>query len=132
MGNGPETPAYVGAVAMVRELIADLPVGTQLPSIREKAAQSKIPVAAVRKAYEKLRDEGLLISMQGKGWFTAEPRPLEPDEIAEIMRRFDDLTEELRKLGERVDRLEVDRGTQAAQPVRTEPRSRRRSDRAAP
>ncbi len=130
MGDGSQEPAYKGVMAELRELIADLPPDTELPSIRAKAGELGLGVAVVRRAYEKLRDdEGLLVSNQGGRFFTLPPRPLEPDEITEIMRRFDVLTGEVRTLAERVAALESAR---AAAPASSASRSRRRSHPAAP
>lgn len=133
MGDGSQEPAYKAVMAKLRPLIADLPPATKMPSIRSKASELGESEQAVRRAYEKLRDEErILVSEHGRGWFTAVPRELEPDEVSEIMRRFDELTGEVRRLAERVDQLEAGRRTRAAGPAPTEPRSRRRPDRAAP
>lgn len=132
MGNGPEVPAYVGVVKKLRKLIEDLPPGSELPSTREQAATFGANQGTVRTALEKLRAEGLVASKQGKGWFTTAPRDLEPDEVAEIMRRFDDLTEEVRTLAERVGQLETARAPRGAAPAPTGTKSRRRSHPTAP
>lgn len=133
MGDGSQEPAYRAVMAGLRKLIAELPPDTEMPSIRAKATELGESPASVRRAYEKLRDEEhLLVSRHGKSFFTAEPRVLEPDEVAAIMRRFDDLTGELRSLAERVGRLEETCGPQAAEPVPSTPRSRRRPRQVAP
>lgn len=132
MGDGSQEPGYVSVMTELQALIADLPPDTQIPSIRATAAERGLEVGVVRGAYEKLRDQGLLISRHGKGWFTVAPRPLEPDEVSAIMQRFDDLSEEMRKLGERVAQLEARQQTRGAQLAGSERQTQRRSRPAAP
>ncbi|MCQ2494158.1 MAG: GntR family transcriptional regulator [Lachnospiraceae bacterium] len=43
--------------------------GEFLPSIRELAKDLKISVITTMKAYEQLQSEGLIIAMQGKGYY---------------------------------------------------------------
>ncbi|MBR6395602.1 MAG: GntR family transcriptional regulator [Lachnospiraceae bacterium] len=47
--------------------------GEYLPSIRELARDLKISVITTMKAYEQLQNEGLLTSMQGKGFYVNAP-----------------------------------------------------------
>lgn len=52
----------------------DLPVGAVLPSEAELAGSHGVSRVTVRKALEVLRDDGLVSSRQGYGWFVAGDR----------------------------------------------------------
>ena len=52
----------------------DLPVGSQLPSVRGLAVQLTINPKTVAKAYTELTNDGWLDSRQGLGLFVATPR----------------------------------------------------------
>ena len=47
--------------------------GEALPSIRALAADSKISVITVKRAYEDLEKEGMIYSVQGKGFYVDNP-----------------------------------------------------------
>lgn len=126
MGNGPTPPAYLGVMNLLRERINRLEPGTALPAIRELAEEYNVGDGIVRRALEKLRDsEGLLTSQQGQRFSVATPTAPEPDDMARIMQRFDDLTAEMRTLAERVTRLEqqplADSPAPTALPSRPQP-----------
>ncbi len=132
MGNEPETPAVVEVAAKLRERIADVSPDTQLPPVREMAAEYGKRAPTVRNALEKLRAEGLVTSRQGVGWFTAQPPALEPDTLTAIMQRFDEICGELRTLEGRIAQREADRPARGGGPVPTGPRSRRRPQQTSP
>lgn len=79
----------------------ELPVGSQLPSVRGLAQQLTINPNTVAKAYTELTNEGWLDARQGLGLFVAEPRQLLSD--AERERRLnlavDSFTAEVVGLG---------------------------------
>ncbi len=131
MGNGPETPAYIGVAADLRKRIATLEPETALPSIADLMAEYTTTEGIVRRALTELRAEGLVTSRQGKGYFTATP-PLEPDTLSAIMQRFDEICGELRTLEGRIAQLEADRPARGGGPVPTGPRSRRRPQQTSP
>jgi GntR family transcriptional regulator len=60
----------------IRFLIAsgELPVGSQLPSVRGLAQQLALNHNTVARAYSDLAEEGWLIARQGLGQFVAAPR----------------------------------------------------------
>lgn len=69
-----ETPVYEEIRAQLRRLLASgqYKVGDQLPTIREFCEQYDInSVQTVRDAYHALKDEGLVTSRQGVGFFVA-------------------------------------------------------------
>ena len=64
---------YQQIMAQIRQLIAngDWPAGYKTPSIRELAMAAKVSVITVKRAYQELEHEGLLITQQGVGSFVA-------------------------------------------------------------
>lgn len=64
-------PMYEQIMAQIRNLIAtgDWPSGYKVPSIRELAVASKVSVITVKRAYQELEREGLLVTRQGIGSF---------------------------------------------------------------
>ena len=69
-----EIPIYEQIKQQIKEQIFDgtLESGIQLPSIRMLAKELKVGIITVKRAYDDLCGEGLLISRQGKGIFVAE------------------------------------------------------------
>lgn len=67
-------PIYEQLVSRVKAAIAsgELKPGEALPSVRTLAAQLDISALTVKKAYDKLEEEGILVTVQGKGSFVAE------------------------------------------------------------
>ena len=65
---------YEQIMAQIRHLIAtgDWPAGSKVPSIRELAVGSRVSVITVKRAYQELEREGLLVTQQGVGSFVAE------------------------------------------------------------
>ena len=49
--------------------LGDWPVGEKLLSIRELAVQLKVSVITVKRAYEELEREGVIVTRHGKGSF---------------------------------------------------------------
>jgi DNA-binding transcriptional regulator YhcF (GntR family) len=64
-------PFYRQIVDQIAALIrsGELPVKTQLPSVRELAADLLVSLITVRRAYADLESEGLIIRMQGHGTY---------------------------------------------------------------
>jgi GntR family transcriptional regulator len=65
--NSP-TPIYRQLVEQIRRMVAggQLPVGTELPSVRELALQNAVNPMTISKAYSLLEGEGLLARQRGK------------------------------------------------------------------
>ena len=68
-------PIYEQIERQIKELIVSgqLKEGEPLPSIRALAADVKISVITVKRAYEDLEQEGMIYSVQGKGFFVDNP-----------------------------------------------------------
>ena len=66
-------PMYVQIIEQIKERIqiCDWPKGHKLPSIRELAVATKVSVITVKRAYQELESEGVIITQQGKGSFIA-------------------------------------------------------------
>jgi GntR family transcriptional regulator len=100
-----------------------LKAGDRLPTVVELSKQYGVAKMTVQKAIGELRDEGLIVSWQGRGTFVrdrADDR--EPqNEFDAVMRRLDGMHDEMKQLDERLTRLE-------SQDPTGRPRSRRRAD----
>ena len=68
-------PIYEQIERQIKDMIVTgtLPVGELLPSIRVLAADLKISVITVKRAYEDLEQEGMIYSVQGKGFYVDSP-----------------------------------------------------------
>lgn len=68
-------PIYEQIERQIKEMIISgkLKEGEMLPSIRALAADSKISVITVKRAYEDLEKEGMIYSVQGKGFYVDNP-----------------------------------------------------------
>ena len=67
-------PMYVQLVEQIRHRIAagEWPPGHELPSIRVLAAEARVSVITIKRAYFDLEREGLIVTRQGKGSFVAD------------------------------------------------------------
>jgi GntR family transcriptional regulator len=68
-------PIYEQIERQIKDMIVSgvLKEGEMLPSIRTLAADSKISVITVKRAYEDLEQEGMIYSVQGKGFYVDNP-----------------------------------------------------------
>lgn len=68
-------PIYEQIERQIKDKIVNgtLPEGEMLPSIRGLAADLKISVITVKRAYEDLEKEGMIYSAQGKGFYVDNP-----------------------------------------------------------
>jgi GntR family transcriptional regulator len=67
-------PMYLQLIDQIRRRIAvgDWPAGFELPSIRALAADVRVSVITVKRAYLELEREGIIVTRQGKGSFVAD------------------------------------------------------------
>ena len=67
-------PMYLQLIDQIRRRIAagDWPAGHELPSIRALAAEVRVSVITVKRAYLELEREGVIVTQQGKGSFVAD------------------------------------------------------------
>ncbi len=68
------TPMYQQVIDQIvaKVFAGDWPPGTALPSIRELASESRISVITVKRAYQELERDGVIVTRQGKGSFVSE------------------------------------------------------------
>ena len=68
-------PIYEQIERAFKEMIikGELKEGESLPSIRGLASDLKISVITIKRAYEDLEKEGMIYSVQGKGFFVDNP-----------------------------------------------------------
>lgn len=67
-------PLYLQVKEQLRHRIAvgELPPGTEIPSIRQLAADIRVSVITIKRAYLELELEGVILTRQGRGSFVAE------------------------------------------------------------
>nr|WP_196779089.1 GntR family transcriptional regulator [Bifidobacterium choloepi] len=80
------TPIYEQIVDQVRLQITQgtLAAESPLPSVRACARECRISALTVKKAYDKLEEEGLVTTVPGKGTFVAD---ISPNIVEEELRR---------------------------------------------
>jgi GntR family transcriptional regulator len=69
-----QTPIYEQIQNQIKEMVLNGNVKSkeQLPSIRLMAKDLKVGIITVKRAYEELEKEGIVITLQGRGCFVAE------------------------------------------------------------
>lgn len=69
-----QTPIYEQIREQFKEMVltGKLKSGEQLPSIRILSKDLKVGVVTVKRAYEELEKEGIVVILQGRGCFVAE------------------------------------------------------------
>ncbi len=72
---------YLQILEQIRLRIAagDWPAGRELPSIRALAADLRVSVITVKRAYLDLESEGVIVTRHGKGSFVADAQDLAKD-----------------------------------------------------
>ncbi|MBE5934416.1 MAG: GntR family transcriptional regulator [Lachnospiraceae bacterium] len=73
INNSSMRPIYEQLVEQIKSLIihGDIKIEEKLPSVRELAGQLRISALTVKKAYDELETEGMIITVHGKGSFVA-------------------------------------------------------------
>jgi len=69
-----QTPIYEQIQNQIKEMVlsGNIKSKEQLPSIRLMAKDLKVGIITVKRAYEELEKEGIVINLQGRGCFVAE------------------------------------------------------------
>jgi GntR family transcriptional regulator len=108
-------PMYLQVVEQIRQRVAagDWAAGKELPSIRVLAADLRVSVITIKRAYLDLETEGVIVTRHGKGSFVADAQDLAQDmrraELDTHLRAASDIARSLgMKERELVERL---RGT---------------------
>ncbi|MFJ9088716.1 GntR family transcriptional regulator [Streptomyces sp. NPDC102384] len=86
--------------------------GDRLPAARGLAKDLRVQLMTVQSAYSQLRDEGLVLTQQGRGTFVRDPsvplgtEPGSSPAFTALATELSTIHDALRVLGERLDRLE--------------------------
>jgi GntR family transcriptional regulator len=74
-------PLYLQVKEQIRHRVAlgDWAPGAEIPSIRALAAELRVSVITIKRAYLELEMEGVIVTRQGKGSFVAENPALGAD-----------------------------------------------------
>jgi len=69
-----QTPIYEQIQNQIKEMVlsGNIKSKEQLPSIRLMAKDLKVGIITVKRAYEELEKEGIVVNLQGRGCFVAE------------------------------------------------------------
>ena len=94
-GSGTQVPIYEQVENQIRQsvLSGELSANEMLPSIRRMAKELGIGIITVKRAYDDLCQEGLLVSIQGRGVFVAEINAKQ-----EKAARLEQLTQKLQEI----------------------------------
>jgi GntR family transcriptional regulator len=67
-------PMYLQIMEQIRHRIAvgDWPPGSEIPSIRALAAATRVSVITVKRAFDDLEKEGVLVTRPGRGTFVSD------------------------------------------------------------
>jgi GntR family transcriptional regulator len=115
---GDPRPLYLQVIEQIKRRVAvgDLPPGTELPSIRQLAADLNISVITIKRAYLELEREGVIFTRQGKGSVVADKPGLQASiqerELSEHLEKAADLgvllglskTEMQRRIAEAIEK----------------------------
>ena len=73
INNSSMIPVYEQVVEQIRQkiMLGELKEGEDLPSVRNLANELKISALTVKKAYDKLEEDALVITVHGKGTYVA-------------------------------------------------------------
>ncbi|WP_297713940.1 GntR family transcriptional regulator [Clostridium sp.] len=101
---------YEQIVKAIKSLIVKEEIfpGDMLPSIRALARDLQISVITTKRAYEELEKEGLIYSVQGKGFYIKEPNKekLKEQQLKSFESMAEKLIEEGRELGLTIDEMQ--------------------------
>jgi GntR family transcriptional regulator len=111
-------PLYLQVMEQIKRRVAvgDLPPGTELPSIRQLAADLNISIITIKRAYLELEREGVIFTRQGKGSVVADKPGLQASiqerELSELLEKAAELgvllglskTEMQRRIAEAIEK----------------------------
>ena len=92
-----QTPIYEQMENQIKRdiLSGELKANEMLPSIRSMAKELGVGIITVKRAYDDLCNEGLLVSLQGRGVFVAEIDSAQEKEV-----RMEQLSEKIMEIKE--------------------------------
>lgn len=73
LNNSSMIPVYEQLMAQIKQAIigGDLSEGAGLPSVRNLSAELRISALTIKKAYDRLEEEGFVVTVHGKGTYVA-------------------------------------------------------------
>lgn len=73
LNNSSMVPIYEQLMSQIKNdiIMGELPEDQPLPSVRALSGELKISALTVKKAYDKLEEEGFVVTVHGKGTFVA-------------------------------------------------------------
>ena len=73
LNNSSMIPVYEQLMAQIKQAIikGNLAEGAGLPSVRNLSAELRISALTVKKAYDRLEEEGFVVTVHGKGTYVA-------------------------------------------------------------
>jgi len=97
-------PMYQQVMGHIKDRVAigDWPEGMRIPSIRELAVALKVSVITIKRAYQELEHEGILVVQHGRGAFVAKQKLLNKQD------QENELDENLRQVVQLANRLGVE------------------------
>ncbi|RDD88503.1 GntR family transcriptional regulator [Streptomyces parvulus] len=111
-----QTPTAKEIAANFREKITgpsrEYDPGDRLPAARQLAKELGVQLMTVQSAFGQLRDEGLILTQQGRGTFVRDPsvplgtEPGSSPAFTALAAELSSIHDALRLFGERLDRLE--------------------------
>lgn len=112
LNNSSMVPIYEQLMSQIKASVisGEMKAGEALPSVRTLAAELKISALTVKKAYDKLEEEGFVVTIHGKGSYIAETDTQLAEEARrlEIEKQLDEALTRARAAGmEKEDILEL-------------------------
>ena len=103
ISNTSPKPIYLQIAEQVKKqiLTGELEDGFSMPSIRMLAKELQVSVITTKNAYQELEKEGLLTSIQGKGFYVKANHTdaLKDKKLEMIEGKLDEIAEESKSLG---------------------------------
>lgn len=101
-------PFYQQIMDSIRQLIVSqvMKPDEKLPSVRDLASSLAINPNTIQRAYRELENEGYVYSLSGKGTFVAPLKDTATARQKELMRQFEEISQELLFLNVNVEELQ--------------------------
>lgn len=84
-------PMYLQIMEQIKERIAvgDWPRGAEIPSIRQLAATLRVSVITVKRVYQELERDGVIVTQQGKGSTVSDNPNVERPRYEDLVQHID-------------------------------------------